>query len=907
MKQGREAIVHALAAGVLLALLAACQSDPSPPSPPDAGPDAGVAPHPTPGPGQAAAWQVTDPADLIPGPSTHGRTGDWMLANGRVRFLVEGAHASDGYDPYGGSVLAADRQRASGGESRWGEIWIGLNFRAPGCDKVELVSDGSGGEPAELRVTGHDAESPFMASLFDQTTQPPSLQMTIERHYLLAPDGDVLQVNLVLRNDGDQPLALREDYVGMAMNRGLRHWVPVSGFAFDVLNQINPSAEFYAATGDRVSYSLLNLDAPFSPILDFAKVLIGQYPQITIGAGQARAFRFAIAVGTGDVGSLQLAHAALRGPLDDTARLSGTVVDAAGAPIAGARVHVSPAGDATSEVSYCRTAADGTWAAALRPGDYQLRAVADDRKAGAATAVTLPPAGLTTVKLALAGSATLVVSAKEAGLAIPVKIVAEPVVGNERAAFPAADGEPWARQPIVVFAETGKATIPVYPGKWQVTVSRGFEYDLGVQVVDASAGSGSYDAVLHRVVDTTGWLSGDFHVHAQFSPDADDLLAAKVRAFAGEGLEVPVSTEHEFVGDFAPAVQALGLGAFMHAVGGTELTTTSIGHFNIFPLAADPAALNHGALNWYGRPLPDVIAEARRRVQPGGLVPFVQLNHPRTLGMDYFGAVRFEPAFFGPGANTQHYMDNWDAMEVWNGVPLGQFEGCPPAPTTCKSVSHPTAYDWFSFLSHGRRVTGTGNSDSHTASLNAVGYPRNYVQVGSDDPAALTDAALLAGLRAGKVSISGGPFLQLTAQAGAGNWVGPGGTAIGEAAAGGYAVHLKVDVQAPTWMGPLSRVDVWTGDNTNLSQPGKVVATLDLTQGAYRDDGTKVHRLDHVAVDLVVAKDTWVLATVRGPVRADGTSGALWPVVQTPQPPFAITNPIWVDANADGVVSPLIP
>ena len=147
------------------------------------------------------------------------------------------------------------------------------------------------------------------------------------------------------------------------------------------------------------------------------------------------------------------------------------------------------------------------------------------------------------------------------------------------------------------------------------------------------------------------------------------------------------------------------------------MTTTATGHFNIFPLAPVPGALNMGALNWYNRTIPDVMAEARKR---GG--PILQMNHPRTAGMAYLDAVHFDPNSFTAGTDPNDFMTGWDAMEVWNGVPIERFEGCAPG-IPC-GVTFPTAFDWFSFLDRGYRVTGTGNSDSHTASLREVGYPR---------------------------------------------------------------------------------------------------------------------------------------------------------------------------------------
>ena len=868
---------------------------------PDPLSDAGVASdggHALPRPGFAAAWQVHDPAELIAGPSTAGKVLDWEIANARVRFVIEGAHASDGYDPYGCSVLAADRQRAAGepGESRFGEMWIGLNFRAPDCSALTLVNDGRDGEPAQLHAEGHDAESPFMASIFALSSQPAPLHATVYRDYFLAPDADALQLNLVVRNDGAEDLFLNAPYVGMAMNRGLRHWVDHSGFDFDFndLANVNPQAEFYAAVGERVSYSIYNIEAPFSPILNFAHVLIGQYPQVHIPPGQAHTWRFLIGVGTGDTGSLQLAHAQARGAQSTLVSLSGTVVDAAGAPVPRARVHVTTsAGD--QAIAFARTDEGGGWTAPVRAGNYALRPVADDRLAGPLIPVAVPAAGLVGLQLQLGAASAIDAAATDAALlGLPAKIVLEPRQPL-RPQLPAPLGEPSASAPVVVFAADGHARVPVSAGSWAVTFSRGFEYDLTRVEVSAPAGGVALArATLNRVVDTTGWMSGDFHVHAQFSPDGDDLLAEKVRAFAAEGVEVPVSTEHEFIGDFGPTVRALGLAGFMHAVPGTELTTTASGHFNIFPLTPRPDLLNHGGLSWYNQAIPTVLDQARGRLTPDGAVPLVQMNHPRSIGMAYLDAVRFDPNSFTAQASPADWSDRWDAMEVWNGVELSRFEGCPTQAAGCSAPAHPTAFDWFAFLDRRKPITATGNSDSHKASLREVGYPRNYLYVGSDDPAGLTDAALLAAVRAQRVVISGGPFLVTSV-----GKVLPGGTARSDASSGSPVVHLHLEIQAPRWMGPLSQVDVWVGDKS--PNGGHVARSF-----ALADDASKVLRYSGT-VDIPVAQDTWLIATVRGPVDASGFSHALWPVVEQPLPPFAITNPIWIDFDGDGVVTPLRP
>ena len=61
-------------------------------------------------------------------------------------------------------------------------------------------------------------------------------------------------------------------------------------------------------------------------------------------------------------------------------------------------------------------------------------------------------------------------------------------------------------------------------------------------------------AVLARVIDTTGWMSADFHVHAVNSPDSIVDNAKRALTFAGDGLDVIVSTDHDVITDFAPII-----------------------------------------------------------------------------------------------------------------------------------------------------------------------------------------------------------------------------------------------------------------------------------------------------------------------------------------------------------------
>src|SRR5205823_10987732 len=110
------------------------------------------------------------------------------------------------------------------------------------------------------------------------------------------------------------------------------------------------------------------------------------------------------------------------------------------------------------------------------------------------------------------------------------------------------------------FTTTGSADLVVPQGTHRVVVTRGYEYEVFDQSVDAvSATTVPITASLARTVDSTGIMCADFHIHSYFSVDAHDTILSKVKSAIADGLEIPVSSEHEWVIDFQPIIEQLGL------------------------------------------------------------------------------------------------------------------------------------------------------------------------------------------------------------------------------------------------------------------------------------------------------------------------------------------------------------
>src|SRR5262249_26045208 len=136
----------------------------------------------------------------------------------------------------------------------------------------------------------------------------------------------------------------------------------------------------------------------------------------------------------------------------------------------------------------------------------------------------------------------------------------------------------------------------------------------------------------------------------------------------------------------------------------------------------------------------------------------------------------------------------FDAIEVFNGDHYAMIH-------KVEEVMR----DWYALLDAGYRLTATGNSDSHKLSFHEPGVPRNLVAVPNDDPAAFDERAFLAAVRRGKVVVSSGPFIVLTA----------GGKGVGESVPAGE-VEIAIRVDAPPW------VDV---DRVELVRRGRVLGT----------------------------------------------------------------------------------
>ena len=233
-------------------------------------------------------------------------------------------------------------------------------------------------------------------------------------------------------------------------------------------------------------------------------------------------------------------------------------------------------------------------------------------------------------------------------------------------------------------------------GEYLVYVSRGPEYDVDVHRVKVAPGQRvQIGARLVRSVETPGYLSGDFHLHARGSIDSGLAYDRRVLSLAGEGVEVAVSTDHNYISDYAPYIRSGELQPFITSVVGLELTTFEAGHFNAFPLEYDVESANRGSFQWQDQPPGLIFEELRQRGSLSPAETIVQVNHPRDAILGYFEqhnvdpitstvtlpfrepgatitdtiAVPTSPAFYTEidGVFESTFSWNFDAIEIFNG------------------------------------------------------------------------------------------------------------------------------------------------------------------------------------------------------------------------------------------------
>ena len=400
----------------------------------------------------------------------------------------------------------------------------------------------------------------------------------------------------------------------------------------------------------------------------------------------------------------------------------------------------------------------------------------------------------------------------------------------------------------------GRGTVRTVSGEYTLYATRGFEYGVDSLRVTLEPGKTRHcKFILKREVDTRGWVSSDTHLHTYtHSGHGDCTDIERAVTIAGEGIEVPIMTEHNKHVDLDAMAMKSGTRSHYTPVTGNEVTTR-VGHFNIFPVSAGSKPVDHEAKDW---------RELSQRIH----APVIILNHGRDVHHTFrpFDAKRYLQSA-GWRLDENEFFAN--AMEVINS---GSQQSDP------MQLFH----DWFGLLNRGHAVTPVGSSDSHDVSRFFAGQARTFVQCDDQDVANINLDSFLKNFIDGRVMVSLGLLVQLSV-----NDLGP-----GDLVPAADSLRVVAEVHGPGWS---------NAEKIALYANGKKIRESKIISG-------KIAGLKE--------KITWTLPRVAYDQNfvaiAEGSTGknAYWPLAKPYQPASASWTPkfmgatgaIWIDGDGNG-------
>jgi hypothetical protein len=455
--------------------------------------------------------------------------------------------------------------------------------------------------------------------------------------------------------------------------------------------------------------------------------------------------------------------------------------------------------------------------------------------------------------------ATVEVAVSSAGQPTPCRIT---VLNAEGALMTvgAKSKDHLAVRPGVVYTSTGTARFGLPAGEYTIYAGRGFEYSLDAIRVKVQPGDViRKQLAISRVVPIKGYVSCDTHVHTlTHSGHGDSTIEERMLTLAGEGIELPIATDHNQQIDFEALAVKLGVRQMFTPVVGNEVTT-AFGHFNIFPVRADGKVPDYKLKDWQA-----IAASIEERTA----AKIVILNHPRDLHSN------FRP--FGPEhhlALTGQRLDGWElranAMEVVNsGAHQSDFMR--------------PFHDWFGLLNRGVLLTPVGASDSHDVSRYIVGQGRTYIRCNNDRPDRIDVGAAVKAFLQGQVMVSCGLLTEITVN----DKFGP-----GDLVPPSERVNVAVRVLGPEWV-KADKVELFA--NGYKIREAKIVSA-DAKPGIKWTGAWALPRFRH---------DVHLVAIASGPAVTE----LYWPISK----PYQATSPkvdrrnigatgaVWIDADGDG-------
>jgi hypothetical protein len=417
---------------------------------------------------------------------------------------------------------------------------------------------------------------------------------------------------------------------------------------------------------------------------------------------------------------------------------------------------------------------------------------------------------------------------------------------------------------------TGEGEIVVPAGRYRVVVSRGIEYALFEREMTITYGrENQLEARLKRVLDTSGYVSADIGVHTQESFNCRVSARDRVIAAVAEGVEYLVPGDSNHTTDLQPAIRELGLEKLVNSCRGKRIEfmgEDTIGRFMVFPLPRETQAATEASEPQVT--LPEKLFQNIRKTYPDSLIA---VDRPLFPDEGYFTLYGYNPKS-GQVEKQKGFSYDFDALMIWEGKRMGAIRDAREL--------------MYQMLLQNHSYVPLGGSNSHFTFGEETGYPRVYFASPSDNPADVTEEMLVKAIRQGRVIITNGPFVRFTV-----NGQGPGSLVTDTDG----VVDCSLEVYAAPW------VDV---EVIEIAKDGIFAKQI------YQPSISEIKRYprertpDAGRFQLRAVQDVVIDVLVRGRKSLDPVVAPFSYEEGGGVVPFAITGPIFVDADGNGRYDP---
>jgi|GEM_PF-6815550 len=793
--------------------------------------------------------RVNSDDDLILGPYAESRQGDFVFDNGVVRFAFQRPGSATGWGVFGGSLVDVDsyqeESESFSNQDLFQELFPHCNLRAFKAKEATITNAGSDTESGILTIRGTDGGFPLFDSLLP--SEPLNIDVTLE--VKLAPNSRRLEITHRVK---DRKLEEARDlFCGLIIVPGDQNRPFVPNTTKDVTQINSPISELFLSSNSNSSIFIRRQTGSFDLIAPAEEVIILNTEKKRFLVNDTREEKYVIGVGAGgDVESVWnvLREGDVESSTLHSVRLNIDTELSFALLQKEAMVKIARLDESENQATpftESKFNADASATVSLPVGSYQLQLMlgsillSEER---------LEVSGPVSQKLRVTGFGALALESRAEFL--DSKILSSPVRISLLSGHDASlDASIRIRRYV-----KSTDTILVPSGDYTMVASRGPEFELQTQNITVPEGNiGSYQVRVTQSVDSSGWVSGDYHVHGARSMDSTASRTMRVIAAIAEGLDILVATDHDVTTDYGPIAKELGLDSLLYTIPGIEISPL-YGHMNAYPMPVKDKE-PYWSLRWWeydddekfiGVQDPATLVD-EARLQGAQIVA---ANHPRDnqAVFDYLSLMR--------NGSVRARWPGFNAFELMNDTSTDDI------PQLLE--------DWLALISADRRITAIGVSDSHGEF--GLGYSRTYTEASIDDPAQIDETELWGSLKDGRAIASTGPFLRFAARSG--DQV----VSLGQVIKTSTTVTFDFEVHGPSWM-EIANAELLENGNTLEFFP-----VPDSSKGGLRE---------RYSYNVNPTKDSVYI------LRVNGKPGKNHPFVINAEA-RAISNPIYVDVGGNG-------